>query len=572
MKKSHIVYPLTSVLLSLILMFSAVSTSASAADDTITITFNATVASGIPQGTELSIGSNLNTWNPKNTEWFATQLDSTHFSLVVSIDSKYIGQEIEYKWTYQYPDSTGNGWEYTENPAGTGEYGNRKYIVKAANNVINDTVSFPNNSGVSNSTVTGGKLDIIEMKMPQFSDGRTRKIRVWLPDGYDPGDSEKKYSVLYMHDGQNLFDAATSFIGEWEVDESLARLMKNGYEPTIVVGIDNGELHRFNELCPSWELNTLGKKYISAPVGEKYADFIVNTVKPYIDEHYNTLPEREHTGIGGSSMGGIMSMYMTMEYPDVFDYGILFSPAMHIYNDDVLDKFLDNYDFAAMENLPKLYLFAGALTGGSEPGTPYDEACITKYVGIIKNALTDRNYPEQIIGASVDINGYHIESTWAKHFPIALNWLSSVRENPGDESSEPTTPPTETDESTANTTDTTPTTNPTEFTTNPTEETETTETTQPTKPTTASTAPTTTEAPTEARLLGDADGDGEVNIKDVTAIQQHLVGLRDLTPENYLNSDVDGSGKVTIKDASYIQRWQLGIDVPYEIGKEIEKT
>ena len=288
MKKTRIICSVVAVLLSLVLMLSAVSTGAFAAEDTVTITFNATVTGGIPQGTTLSIGSSLNTWNPKNTDWYATQLDSTHFSLVVSVDSKYIGQEIEYKWTYQYPDSNGNGWEYTENPAGTGEYGNRKYIVKEADNVINDTVSFPNSSGGNNSTVTGGRLDIIEMKMPQFSDGRTRKIRVWLPDGYDPDNSEKKYSVLYMHDGQNLFDAATSFIGEWEVDESLTKLMKNGYEPTIVVGIDNGETKRFNELCPSWELNTLGKQYISAPAGEKYADFIVNTVKPYIDEHDNT--------------------------------------------------------------------------------------------------------------------------------------------------------------------------------------------------------------------------------------------------------------------------------------------
>lgn len=571
MKKAHIVHSLVAVLLSLILLFSAVSTGASAAENTVTITFNATVANGIPQGAELSIGSSLNTWNPKNTQWYATQLDQTHFCLAVSVSSEYIGQEIEYKWTLQYPDSGGNGWEHTENPVGTGEYGNRKYTVKEADNVINDNVSFPNNSGGSNSTVTGGKLDIIEIEMPQFSDGRTRKIRVWLPDGYDPSDREKKYSVLYMHDGQNLFDAATSFIGEWEVDESLTRLMKNGYESTIVVGIDNGELLRFNELCPSWELNTLGRQYISSPAGEKYADFIVNTVKPYIDENYNTRPQREHTGIGGSSMGGIISLYMAMEYADIFDYGIIFSPAMHIYNDNVLEDFLDNYDFTTMKNLPKLYIFAGALTGGSDPGTPYDEACISKYVDIIKNALTDRNYPKQIIGALVDRNGYHIESTWAKFFPIALGWLSTVREIPSDETN-PTTTSTETTGPTADTT------NPTESTSVPTDETETTETTEPTGTTGSTESPTpSTSSPTaptvkKTVLLGDADGDGEVNIKDVTAIQQHLVDLRSFTPENRLSSDVDNSGKVTIRDANYIQRWQLGVDVPYEIGKEIEKA
>lgn len=429
MKRTHIVNLITALILSLVLMFSAVSTVCFASENTVTITFNATVPDGIPQGTNVSIGSNLNSWNPKNNKWYATKIDETHFSISVSLDSKYIGQKIEYKWTLQYPESAGNGWEHCENSSIAGSLGNREHIVKEGRNVINDTVSFPYKPM---SMLTSGKLETIKLKMPQFSDGRERTIRVWLPDEYEPKNSEKKYSVLYMHDGQNLFDAATSFIGEWEVDESLTKLMSNGYEPTIVVGIDNGETERFNELSPSWELSTAGEKHIFAPAGEKYADFIVNTVKPYIDEHYNTKPQREYTGIGGSSMGGVMSFYMAMEYADVFDYGIIFSPAMHVYSDDVLNKFLDNYDFTAMKNLPKLYLFAGVKTGNSEPGAPYDEACITKYVEIIKNTLTSREYPAEIIGTRTDENGDHGEYTWSKAFPIALQWLSDVREIPGD--------------------------------------------------------------------------------------------------------------------------------------------
>lgn len=443
MKTKRIVRSVTAVILSLILTLSVASIGVSAAD-TVTITFNATVANSIPQGTKISIGSTLNGWNPKDTSWFAAQLDETHFRLTVSVSSKYIGQEIEYKWTLQHPDNTdGNGWEYPENSSGTEGFGNRKFTVQASNNVLNDTVTFPDKAIKINETLTRGTLDTIEMEMPQFSDGRTRTIRVWLPDGYDPNDAEKKYSVLYMHDGQNLFDASTSFLGEWEVDESLSKLMDEGYESTIVVGIDNGEDKRFNELSPSWELSTLGKNYISAPVGEKYADFIVNTVKSYIDRHYNTKPQREYTGIGGSSMGGIMSMYMAMEYSDVFDYGIVLSPAMHVYNDDVLDKFFDSYNFNTMKHLPKIYLFAGAKTAGSEPGSAYDEACITKYVDIIKNDLTDRGYPGQIIGTLIDENECHLESAWAKILPKALQWLKSVTEPERTEpATESTTAPT----------------------------------------------------------------------------------------------------------------------------------
>ncbi len=195
---------------------------------------------------------------------------------------------------------------------------------------------------------------------------------------------------------------------------------------------ENHKSQRFNELSPKWDRSAMGKQYISSPAGDKYADFIVNTVKPYIDEHYNTKPQCRYTGIGGSSMGGIISLYMAIEYSEVFDYGIVFSPAMHVYADDILDKFFNNYDFKSMKSLPRIYLFAGGETGGSDPGTPYDETCITKYVDIIKDNLVSRNYPEQMIGTMIDKNLSHIESTWAKIFPNALKWLSDTGGISGD--------------------------------------------------------------------------------------------------------------------------------------------
>lgn len=432
MKIKRILRILTGSVLSAVMAFSTAITCLCASSDTVTLTFNTTVDEGIPDGTYLSIGTNLNSWNPRDKKWYAEKIDDNHFTLTVAVDSKYIGTEIEYKWTVQYPNSTGNGWEHTETAAGTGTNGNRKYTIKNTDNVINDKSVFNLSEEENDSTVTGGTLETIEMTMPQFNDGRKRTIRVWLPDGYDPSDTKKKYSVLYMHDGQNLFDVYTSFVGEWQVDESVSKLMKQGYDSTIVVGIDNGQTKRFNELSPLWERNDSGKKYVTNPEGDKYADFIVQTVKPYIDKHYNTKPQREYTGIGGSSMGGIMSLYMSVKYSDVFDYGIIFSPALHIYSDDTLDKFFDEYDFTQMKNLPRLYIFAGGSTGGSEPGTPYDEACITKYVNIIADKLGERGYPKKIIGTLVDEKAYHTESAWAKVFPTALKWLLDSKINTGD--------------------------------------------------------------------------------------------------------------------------------------------
>ncbi|WP_439647427.1 alpha/beta hydrolase [Brucepastera parasyntrophica] len=172
------------------------------------------------------------------------------------------------------------------------------------NHPVYDAVSrFTNNRG--SSTLTRGRLDILTFDMPQFGDNRKRKVRVWLPDNYRQEDTGTKYPVMYMHDAQNLFDAYTSFMGEWEVDESLGKMMDAGYSGAIVVGIDNGESLRFNELSPPWERNSMGATYIGDPAGNKYASFIIETVKPYIDGHYNTKSEARFTGIGGVQWAGL---------------------------------------------------------------------------------------------------------------------------------------------------------------------------------------------------------------------------------------------------------------------------
>lgn len=270
------------------------------------------------------------------------------------------------------------------------------------------------------STVSGGILKTIELEMPQFSDSRKRIIRVWIPDGYDKNDSSIKYPVLYMHDGQNLFDEYTSFVGEWHVDESLTDLFAKGFDKIIVVGIDNGGMQRFNELSPEWTLNARGMMYIDRPVGSKYADFVMNTVKPYIDEHYNTKPEREFTGIGGSSMGGVMSYYMSLKYADKIGYGLILSPAVHLYEDAAVEAFTNKYANNKIQT--RMYIYAGGALGGAERGTAYDETLFTRYVDILKKYLIDNGYSEENIGTKTDMNKSHSEACWAEVFPESYEW------------------------------------------------------------------------------------------------------------------------------------------------------
>ena len=149
-----------------------------------------------------------------------------------------------------------------------------------------------------------------------------RNVDVWLPSDYDP---KKKYSVLYMHDGQNLFVPEFSYTKvDWGVDETLTRMMKSGeIRPTIVVGAWNTS-RRVEEYMPQKSLRFATKEQIAAApkgfdvISDKYLKFLVTELKPFIDKKYPTLPDRENTSIMGSSMGGLISCYALSEYPKVF--------------------------------------------------------------------------------------------------------------------------------------------------------------------------------------------------------------------------------------------------------------
>lgn len=177
-----------------------------------------------------------------------------------------------------------------------------------------------------------------------------RKVWIYLPPSY--ATSNKRYPVLYMHDGQNLFDEFTGGFGEWGIDETLDSLFtKNGKE-TIVIGIDHGGPERLKEYNPYDSQYGKGK-------GKAYVEFLVHQLKPFVDEHYRTKKEMKSTAIAGSSMGGLISMYAIATYPKVFGKAGVFSPAFWV------GKEIDNDLRLAKDNLGKhkIYLVAGTLEG-----------------------------------------------------------------------------------------------------------------------------------------------------------------------------------------------------------------
>lgn len=177
-------------------------------------------------------------------------------------------------------------------------------------------------AGAAQAQVTSGRL-IVHDDLP-LSHAAPRKVSVWLPPGYDATDD--RYPVLYMHDGQNLFDASTAYSGEWGVDEHLTRLIANGQvRAPIVVGVWNTPL-RLREYVPGDLIAALPEDmrsdvqaiYGGAPLSDGYVRCLTDEIKPFIDRTYRTRTRREDTMISGSSMGGLISMYATMKRPDVF--------------------------------------------------------------------------------------------------------------------------------------------------------------------------------------------------------------------------------------------------------------
>lgn len=376
----------------------------------ISLILNVNIPIDIDDATSsIKIAGNMNAWNPLDGDYQAQKVDEYNYSLRLEFPLSDIGLRLEYKYVLVYNDQTDNPWANVEGGPTGNEIANRHHTLIKGEQTVNDIVSSFKNH-LNQSSLTRGRIVKVILDMPQYNDSRKRTIRIWLPDGYDVN-SNKRYPVIYMHDGQNLFDDYTSFSGEWKIDESIGTMMDGGYEGTIVVGIDNSS-DRLNEYSPAWPRSSEGSAHIQNPSGEKYAQFVVQTVKPYIDANFNTNPDKEATGIGGSSMGGVISFYMALTYPEVFGYALLFSTAMWVYQSEVTTTFLDGASIANFESYPRLYLYAGGL-----------EPDVTPFVASISKALIDRGYPETKIASYVDQNRGHNEAAWSHYFPIGYRWL-----------------------------------------------------------------------------------------------------------------------------------------------------
>ena len=252
-----------------------------------------------------------------------------------------------------------------------------------------------------------------------------RNIDVWLPDGYTPS---KKYATLYMHDGQSLFDKAGMWNGkEWRVDETVDSLLAtSSIQDIIIIGIANDGNNRFAEYFPEKVISGISLDFRDkllafmpdGPKADSYLSFITEELKPFIDQHFSTLPDREHTYICGSSMGGLISLYALCEYPDVFAgaacisthwIGIL-EPNSQI--PEAIGRYLAVQLPPAKDH--KLYFDCG--TEGLDTSYPVHQSAIDAL-------LKDKGYGEALLKSLVFRGAGHSEEFWAARFYIPVEFL-----------------------------------------------------------------------------------------------------------------------------------------------------
>jgi predicted alpha/beta superfamily hydrolase len=222
-------------------------------------------------------------------------------------------------------------------------------------------------------------------------------VWIYLPESYKT--SKKKYPVLYMHDGQNVFDEATSAYGEWGVDEALDSLGPQQKE-IIVVAIDNGGDTRMNEYSP-FDMEKYGKGE-----GDQYVDFLVQTLKPHIDKHYRTKKDEKNTFIAGSSMGGLISFYAILKYPKVFGAAGVFSPSFWIAPQ------LKNIDPEKAKKVKgKIYFYAGQQES---------EHMVPDMLNIFEQM---RQHSKAKMKTVMRAEGKHNEPTWRIEFVLFYKWL-----------------------------------------------------------------------------------------------------------------------------------------------------
>jgi len=339
------------------------------------------------------IAGNFNDWQAADERYRMRCTGPGSYTLRIP-GREQLPEVLEYKYTR-------GSWEEVELDRYGNAPPNRRLVPGQA--LVCDEVVFWRRNGLSYHPGFLPQIQVISeaFEMPQLI--KTRRVAALLPHDYDQTD--RRYPVLYLQDGQNLFDDYAPF-GNWAVDKKLAVMAEQGFGDVIIISIDHAAEERIAEYTPSTQTR------LGSGQGKKYVRFLADTLKPYVDRHFRTLPDRAHTGIGGSSLGGLISIYAGLTYPEVYSKLMIFSPSLWV---------APNIHFHAMNlhDLPemKIYLYGGVA----------ESANMVPNIHRFRDAVRQQQ-PEADIAFEVVIDpaGAHNEERWGQEFPRAVEWLFSA--------------------------------------------------------------------------------------------------------------------------------------------------
>jgi predicted alpha/beta superfamily hydrolase len=338
------------------------------------------------------IAGNFNEWNPKHPDFEMKKTGDNSYEFALDL-THWKKKKIKYKFTR-------GGWENVE----IDRYGNitKNRKAKVSFGLVTETVEKWRVNWAPFKEAFYPKVELVSeaFEMPQLN--RSRKVWALLP--YDYYETNKHYPVLYLQDAQNLFNEGSEY-GNWEIDKKLSILAEYGRGDIIIIAVEHGDENRLKEYI--FGRNPLVKR----GEGKKHIRFVTDTLKPYIDKKYRTLPEREHTGIGGSSLGGLISIYGGFLYPEVYSKLMIFSPSLWAVPEISFPmlQFFNPFE-------TKLYVY-----GGSREGSRM-VAYIHEFVHRMQTE-SEGSHAELEFKVSINPKGEHNEFYWSQEFPVALEWL-----------------------------------------------------------------------------------------------------------------------------------------------------
>ncbi|HYC40846.1 MAG TPA: alpha/beta hydrolase-fold protein [Chitinophagaceae bacterium] len=341
----------------------------------------------------LYVAGNFNGWDPGSEKYRFRKKDD-HYFLEIELPEGFYEFKIT-RGSWEKVECSGNGVPILNRVV---QLNNDSRIEV---NVEGWQDHFPARTRRSTATQQVHILDTA-FRIPQLD--RKRRVWIYLPKEYFR--TKKRYPVIYMHDGQNVFDDSTSGFGEWGVDEFLDSARKK----SIVVAVDHGGDRRLNEYSP-YDLNLPNVPLQSNKgEGDQYLDFLVRTLKPFIDRKYRTLKDKNNTIIAGSSMGGLISFYAVMKHPQVFGAAGVFSPAFW-----VAPRIYDEIRTRGRSTNARIYFFAGKLEG--EAMVPGMLRALEHMHGVSRSKMI----------SVIRDEGRHNEATWRREFPLFYTWVMNLR-------------------------------------------------------------------------------------------------------------------------------------------------